>query len=445
MVPVTPPETLAPALAHERVINARRVAIIRVVTAIVYLSLYFVFGRVLDLEVWRGGDVPMLFYSLSALMILVGTRRSERFARASGSLVPVVDVPFAFVLQLTMLQSATNQPSVVAFNVATMMLIVLLSSLWLLPRLVVATALAGALAQSVLFIRIGMHPAIAASVFTMLLLGAAGCAYGATRIIKLLGSLMSQLSAEEALRLRARDLELTNQRMQETARVKDRFLATMSHELRTPLNAVIGFSELLETGEGTAAEQKEFARDISNSGRHLLSLINAMLDMARVESGRVDLQIEHVSVAPIVADIVSAMRIAADKKRIALDVEQDPALGSVYVDPQRLRQVLYNYLSNAVKFTPEGGRIVLRTKKDGDRFLIEVQDNGIGISAEDLPTLFTEYHRLRSADAIEGTGLGLALTKRLVEALGGHVLVSSELNVGSMFTARLPIDCTHPS
>ena len=247
----------------------------------------------------------------------------------------------------------------------------------------------------------------------------------------------------EGVRRHAAELELQNRRIQEANRLKSEFLANMSHELRTPLNAIIGFAELLHDGavDPASPQHQEFLGDILTSGRHLLQLINDVLDLAKVEAGKLDFRPEHVEVGKLVNEVVSITRTTAAKKTIAVDVELDPALTGIVIDPNRFKQVLYNYLSNALKFTPDGGRVTVRLVADGARlFRLEVEDTGVGIAPDDLGRLFVEFQQLEggSGKRHQGTGLGLALTRRLVEAQGGAVGVRSTPGKGSVFHATLP-------
>jgi len=229
----------------------------------------------------------------------------------------------------------------------------------------------------------------------------------------------------------------------EASRLKSEFLANMSHELRTPLNAIIGFSELMYRGKAgpLSEEQHEYLGDVLTSARHLLRLINDILDLAKVESGKLELRPEPVDLGALIAEVRDILRGLAGSKQLALAVEVDPAAAQVVADPPRIKQVLYNYLSNAIKFTSAGGRITIRARvEDADHVRIEVEDTGIGIAAEDLPRLFTEFQQLDAATGkrFQGTGLGLALAKRVVEAHGGRVTVSSVLGRGSVFAAIIP-------
>jgi signal transduction histidine kinase/DNA-binding LytR/AlgR family response regulator len=247
----------------------------------------------------------------------------------------------------------------------------------------------------------------------------------------------------DTIRARAIELELQNRRIQEANRLKSEFLANMSHELRTPLNAIIGFAELLHDGHvpPDSSQHKEFLGDILTSGRHLLQLINDVLDLAKVEAGKLDFRPEAIDVTRPIEEVVAVTRTTAASKHITVVVDVDPSVGTVTLDPARFKQVAYNYLSNALKFTPEGGRVTVRVRPDGDHaFRLEVEDTGMGIEAADLGRLFVEFQQLdgSAGKRHQGTGLGLALTRRLVEAQGGSVGVRSAPGEGSVFHATLP-------
>jgi signal transduction histidine kinase/DNA-binding response OmpR family regulator len=251
---------------------------------------------------------------------------------------------------------------------------------------------------------------------------------------------------EELIRVReaqAADLEFQNRQIQEANRLKSEFLANMSHELRTPLNSIIGFADLLHDGEvgPLAGKQKDFLGNILASGRHLLRLINDVLDLAKVEAGRLEFRPEPIDPAVVLAEVVAILRTTSQSRKVAVDSLVDPRLGEVTLDPSRFKQVLYNYLSNALKFTPAGGRVTVRVRVESpELFRVEVEDTGVGIAAEDIPRLFVEFQQLDAGAAKKegGTGLGLALTRRLVEAQGGSVGVTSKPGAGSVFHALLP-------
>ncbi|CAN5237249.1 hypothetical protein BH11PSE10_BH11PSE10_01240 [soil metagenome] len=262
---------------------------------------------------------------------------------------------------------------------------------------------------------------------------------GASKIIRD----ASQRRAAENARLIAQRLEAENRQIQEASRMKSQFLANMSHELRTPLNAIIGFADLMYAGAVPPASDKhhQFLGHIASSGRHLLQLINDVLDLSKVESGKFEFHPEPVNLAELVQQVIAVLHTAVQHKTIQLSAEVDAGLGLLTLDPARLKQVLYNYLSNAIKFTPDGGRVLVRALADGPEYLrIEVEDTGIGIAAEDISRLFTEFQQLDAgySKRHQGTGLGLALTRRLVEAQGGSVGVRSVPGLGSVFHLLLP-------
>ncbi|HEX9244874.1 MAG TPA: PAS domain S-box protein, partial [bacterium] len=253
----------------------------------------------------------------------------------------------------------------------------------------------------------------------------------------------AQKALEEELRRKNEELVEQYHRVQEANRLKSEFLANMSHELRTPLNGIIGFAELMHGGKvGPVADpHKEYLGDILTSSRHLLQLINDVLDLARVEAGRMEFHPEAVDLAKLVGEVRDGLRTMAATKRIQVKTQIDPGLNGVTADPAKLKQLLYNYLSNALKFTPDGGQVTVRVgPEEADTYRIEVEDTGIGIRPEDLGRLFVEFQQLDAGAAkkYQGTGLGLALTKRIVEAQGGQVGVRSAPGTGSIFFAVLP-------
>jgi PAS domain S-box-containing protein len=232
-------------------------------------------------------------------------------------------------------------------------------------------------------------------------------------------------------------------RLHEASRLKSEFLANMSHELRTPLNTVIGFTSFIHSAKAgpVTGAQKEYLGDILASSRHLLQLINDLLDLAKIEAGKMEFHLEQVELVPLAGEMRDSMRMLAAEKNITLSFEVDSAMPAATLDRAKLKQVLYNYLSNAIKFTPDNGSVAVRVFPDrGETFRIEVEDTGIGIAAEDIPHLFADFQQLDagSAKKYQGTGLGLSLTKRIVEAQGGMVGVKSTPAVGSTFWAILP-------
>jgi PAS domain S-box-containing protein len=247
----------------------------------------------------------------------------------------------------------------------------------------------------------------------------------------------------EDIHKRSFQLESQNLRIQEGSRLKSEFLANMSHELRTPLNAIIGFAELMHRGKvgPVSAEHREYLGDILTSSKHLLQLINDVLDLAKVESGKMYFQPESVDLARLGSEVRDILRGLAAGKHLHVDLHVDPDAATAVIDPARVKQILYNYLSNAIKFTPAGGRIAIRILPEGSAsFRIDVEDTGVGIAADDLGKLFVEFQQLDASAAkrYQGTGLGLALTKRLADAQGGRVAVRSVPGEGSTFSAILP-------
>lgn len=229
----------------------------------------------------------------------------------------------------------------------------------------------------------------------------------------------------------------------EANRMKSEFLATMSHELRTPLNGIIGFSEFLvdEKPGPLNARQREYLNDVLNSGRHLLQLINDVLDLSKVEVGKMELFPELFLLPEAIHEVVSVVSPMAREKRIEIRTVVAPAIDTVLLDQHKFRQVLYNLLSNAVKFTEDGGSVDVAADPHGERGVrIEVRDTGVGIRAEDIDRLFVEFQQLDSSAArrYAGTGLGLALTRKIVELQQGRVEVKSEPGVGTTFTVVLP-------
>jgi signal transduction histidine kinase len=222
---------------------------------------------------------------------------------------------------------------------------------------------------------------------------------------------------------------------------KSDFLANMSHELRTPLNAIIGFSEvLLERMFGEInAKQKEYLQDILSSGRHLLSLINDILDISKVEAGRMELQPGAVDLRFVLQNAISLIRERATRQGISVTLDVDATVGTIEADERRVKQILFNLLSNALKFTPAGGRVTLTAARIDNAVQISVRDTGIGIRSEDQDRIFEEFQQAGPGKAVEGTGLGLALAKRFVEMHGGRIWVESTVGAGSNFTFTLPL------
>jgi len=259
---------------------------------------------------------------------------------------------------------------------------------------------------------------------------------------------LSPLETEDGILVSSAIRDITarkqlEQRMREANRMKSELLAHMSHELRTPLNAIIGFAALMHQGKvgPMAPQHHEYLGDILTSSRHLLGVINDALDLAKIEAGKIELRPEEVELGAVVGEVRDVLRELAARKRLAVETVVEPGLGRVRVDPRRVKQVLYNFLANAIELTPEGGRITIGVAAEGaGSFRLSVRDTGIGIAPEDLPKLFVEFQQIDASSRRkhQGTGLGLALTKSIVEAHGGHVEVESTPGAGSTFSAIVP-------
>jgi signal transduction histidine kinase len=224
---------------------------------------------------------------------------------------------------------------------------------------------------------------------------------------------------------------------------KSEFLANMSHELRTPLNAIIGFSEvLLERLFGELNDkQDDYLKDIHSSGKHLLTLINDILDLSKVEAGRMELELSTFELAAAITNAMTLVRERAQRHGIVLGQQVNPELGEIVADERKFKQILLNLLSNAVKFTPDGGRIDVRARRENGNAIVSVHDSGIGIAPEDQAAVFEEFRQVGSdyTKKQEGTGLGLALTKKFVELHGGRIWLESAPGKGSTFTFSIPM------
>jgi PAS domain S-box-containing protein len=256
-----------------------------------------------------------------------------------------------------------------------------------------------------------------------------GLAYGVGR------DMTERKRIHEVLTLRAEELEQAN-------RIKDEFLATLSHELRTPLTAMLGWSRMLRSGQLDEAGRARAVQVIERNAEAQSKLIEDLLDVSRIITGKLRMEVQPVVLAPVVETAVNGLRPAAEAKRLRLDSSLDPAAGPVMGDPARLQQVVTNLLSNAIKFTPEGGRVEVRLERSGERARLVVSDTGVGIRPEALPHVFERFHQADSSNtrAHGGLGLGLAIVRHLVESQGGSVSAESEgEGLGAVFTVDLPL------
>jgi len=272
-----------------------------------------------------------------------------------------------------------------------------------------------------------------------------------------LGPALKNAELYEALREKNRQLDEQNQELrsrqqkllektrevEQASQLKSEFLANMSHELRTPLNVIIGFSELMldEVPGPTNKKQRQCLEDILNSGRHLLGLIDQVLDLSKIESGRTELKLAEVALPGVIESLKNTMLPILKPRRQKLDISLEEELPPVYADKAKIRQVFFNLLSNSSRFTPDGGRIEIRAVKNGNHCQVSVTDNGTGIKKEDQARIFEPFCQLDNAPgrAEGGTGLGLVVVKQIVERHGGRVWFKSQYGEGSKFSFTLPL------
>ena len=262
------------------------------------------------------------------------------------------------------------------------------------------------------------------------------------RMLRNLVSMQDRLRKVNAdLDRKVDELAQANLALYESNRLKGDFLATMSHELRTPLNSILGFSEVLGSGTGLSEKQLRWVTNIRTSGQQLLNLINDILDLAKIESGKMELRLAEFSVYDVCEGLLTMFRPLAEKKNIDLRASLAPGIPLLRQDVVKLQQILSNLLSNAVKFTPEGGRVQLKVEAEGDSVEVTVSDTGVGIARDEQELVFEKFRQAGNPLTREhaGTGLGLSIVREMAKLLGGEVSLQSELGRGSTFTVRLPL------
>jgi two-component system, NarL family, sensor histidine kinase BarA len=262
------------------------------------------------------------------------------------------------------------------------------------------------------------------------------------RMLRNLVSMQDRLrKANGDLDLKVDELARVNMALYDSNRLKSDFLATMSHELRTPLNSIIGFSDVLASGEPLTDKQQRWVGNIRKSGEQLLNLINDILDLAKIEAGKMQIRPEEFSIRDVCEGLLNMFRPMAEKKNIELRDQIAADIPLLHQDAGKLQQILSNLLSNAIKFTPEGGRVTLRAEAEGLYVLLTVADTGVGIAPEDQELVFEKFRQAGNPLTREhaGTGLGLSIVRELSKLLGGEVTLQSELGRGSTFTVRLPL------
>jgi signal transduction histidine kinase len=262
------------------------------------------------------------------------------------------------------------------------------------------------------------------------------------RMLRNLVSMQDRLrKVNSDLDLKVDELAQANMALYESNRLKSDFLATMSHELRTPLNSIIGFSDVLVSSDELNEKQQRWVSNIRSSGDQLLGLINDILDLAKIEAGKMQVRVEDLSIHDVAEGLLSMFRPFAEKKNIELKGQVDPDIELLRQDPGKLQQILSNLLSNAIKFTPEGGRVVLKAEAVPPNLLLTVTDTGVGIAPEDQELVFEKFRQAGNPLTREhaGTGLGLSIVRELCKLLGGEVTLESELGRGSKFTVTIPL------
>jgi two-component system, NarL family, sensor histidine kinase BarA len=361
-------------------------------------------------------------------------------ARAEGDLMAIVRL--SFFTEST--QTAINQNRAILYTTAIITVFLAMIAAYVIVRYVIVKPLrhlrdvSDAISRGDVSQRADIHTGDEFE----------GLAVAFNRMLRHLTTVQDELRQANAnLDGKVDELAQVNMRLYELNTLKSDFLATMSHELRTPLNSILGFSEVLGAIDALDEKQKRYVQNIQHSGRSLLDMINDILDLAKIESGKMETRLAEFRIAQVIATQCDMARPLTEKKNIDLDLVVPPDLPPLRQDQARVQQILNNLLSNAIKFTPEGGRIAVSVERDGDDvFVLRVSDTGVGIAEGDQQAIFEKFRQGRTAmpsgDTMtrehSGTGLGLSIVKELCRLLGGEVAVQSELGRGSTFTVRLP-------
>jgi signal transduction histidine kinase len=363
----------------------------------------------------------------------VAKKREEPGQIQEGDLMGVVRIP----MSTTAIEDAVHINRAFLISTALVTALLIMTGSWLIVRYVVVKpvkhlkAVADAIAAGELNVRSEIQTG---DEFEDL-------SHAFNRMLRNLVSMQDRLRKVNAdLDRKVDELARANMALYESNRLKSDFLATMSHELRTPLNSILGFSEVLLSGEPLNDKQQRWVSNIQTSGERLLSLINDILDLAKIEAGKMEVRPEEVRTADLCEGQVNMFRPLAQKKNIDLRCQVAADIPLLRQDPSKLQQILSNLLSNAIKFTPEGGRVLLKAEADPLHVVLTVSDTGVGIAPEEQELVFERFRQAGNPLTREhaGTGLGLSIVRELSKLLGGEVTLRSELGRGSTFTIRLP-------
>ncbi len=266
--------------------------------------------------------------------------------------------------------------------------------------------------------------------------------YAFNRMLMNLASTQERLKAVNVeLDAKIDELARANMALYESNRLKSDFLTTMSHELRTPLNSILGFSDLIINHVKLDEKQRRWIENIQSGGQQLLMLINDVLDLAKMEAGKMQVRAETFALEEVAEAVIASLRPLSERKNIDLRQQLDPRLPNVFQDPGKVRQILSNLVSNALKFTPEGGRVVVKARANSESIFMDVIDNGVGIPPEEQELVFEKFRQAANplTREHEGSGLGLSIVRELSKLLGGDVHLQSDLGGGSTFTVQLPL------